>query len=114
MYKEVIDAERLRGILDLPEELLCGKVEVIVNPYGLENLKVTKLLDKINKRVDRTSYLGKEKEVFFLEDDDLDYDLRRTLLQSLKENGYEANLKEGARETLVLTLTWSNVKRSKE
>ncbi|NLB19838.1 MAG: hypothetical protein GX829_03155 [Clostridium sp.] len=111
MHREIIDGLKLKEILpNLPEELLKGKVEVVVKPYGNENLKVTKLLDKINRRVERSAYLGKEKEVFFIEEEEIEQDLRRSLLQALKEQGYEAELKEGARDTLVLKLNWSNEK----
>ncbi len=57
-----------------------------------------------------TAHLGKEKEVFFIEDEELEKDLRRSLLTALKEQGYEADLKEGARDTLVLTVNWKNEK----
>lgn len=111
MHREIIDGDKLKDILpDFPEELQKGKVEVIVKPYGDENQKLMKLLEKIQRRVERTSYLGKEKEVFFLEADELETDLRRALLQSLKDIGYEARLKEGARGTTVLTLAWTNKK----
>ncbi len=111
MHREIIDGVRLKEILpNLPEELLKGKVEVVVKPYASEDLKVTKLLDKISRRVEQTAYLGKEKEVFFIEDEELEKDLRRSLLTALKEQGYEADLKEGARDTLVLTVNWKNEK----
>lgn len=109
MYKEIIDGERLRELFpNLPEEFLKGKVEVRLKPHEDENPKMEKILNKIENKVARTSYLGKEKEIFFFDDEDLDLDYRRTFLQRLKENGYEADLKEGARGTLVLTLNWSN------
>lgn len=114
MYREIIDGEILREVLPgLPEELLKGKVEVSVKLYGSKNVKLEKLLDKINRKVSRTAYLGKEEEVFFFEDDEVDFDLRRSLLQRLKEAGYDAILREGARETLVLTLSWTNDKETK-
>ena len=111
MHREIIDGLKLKEIFpNLSEELLKGKVEVVVKPYGHGNLKVTKLLDKISKKVDQSAYLGKEKEVFFIEDDELEKDLRRPLNLALKELGYEADFKEGARDTLVLTLNWTNKK----
>ncbi len=111
MYKEIIDGILLKEIFpELPEDLLRGKVEVWIKPQGDENPKLEKLLEKINKKVARTSYLGKEKEVLFLEDEGQDYEFKRSLLQRLKETGYEADLKEGARGTLVLSLAWSNKK----
>lgn len=115
MHREIIDGQKLKEILpNLPNEYFKGKVEVIIKPYGNDDPKVTKLLEKIERRVKRIAYLGKETEVFFLEDDELESDLRRSFLQALKELGYEADLKEGARETLVLTLNWVNKEEAKK
>ncbi len=111
MYKEIIEGARLKDLFpELPENLLEGTVEVWIKPHGGENPKIEKLLEKIHKRIAQTSYMGKEKEVFFLEDEELDFDTRRNLLQKLKETGYEADFKEGSRGTLVLTVIWSNKK----
>ncbi|MFH5837192.1 hypothetical protein ACHAL6_14115 [Proteiniclasticum sp. C24MP] len=109
MYRDVIDGEKLKKLLpDLPDDLSEIKLEIFVRALSDETVKIEDILQKIKKRVGRSSYLGKEKEVFFFEEDELIEDLRKPLLVKLKELGYTANLKEGARGTVVITVNWKN------
>lgn len=110
MYRDVIDGETLKKLLpDLPADLSDIKLEIFVKALSDETAKIEDLLQKIKKRVGRSSYLGKEKEVFFFEGDELIEDLRKPLISKLKELGYTAEHKEGARGTVVITVSWKNV-----
>ena len=73
-----------------------------------ESKKLEEVLQKIKKQVNRSAFLGKEKEVFFFEADDVPEDLRKPLTSKLKELGYSADIKEGARGTVILTIRWKN------
>lgn len=109
MYRDVIDGEKLKKLLpDLPEDLSGVKLEVFVRALSDETVRIEDLLQTIKKRVGRSSYLGKEKEVFFFEEDELVEELRRPLIVKLKELGFSAEHKEGARGTVVVTVNWKN------
>lgn len=109
MYRDVIDGEKLKKLLpDLPDDLSDNKLEIFVRVLSDNTAKIEDLLQKIKKRVGRSSYLGKEKEVFFFEGDELVEDLRKPLISKLKELGYTAEHKEGARGTVVITVNWKN------
>lgn len=109
MYRDVIDGEKLKQLLpDLPDDLSDIRLEIFVRALSDETAKIEDLLQKIKKRIGRSSYLGKEKEVFFFEEDEIEEDLRKPLLAKLKELGYTATLKEGARGTVVITVNWKN------
>ena len=109
MYRDVIDGDKLKKLLpDLPEDLSNGKLEIFIRPYSDESKKLEEVLQKIKKQVNRSAFLGKEKEVFFFEADDVPEDLRKPLTSKLKELGYSADIKEGARGTVILTIRWKN------
>jgi hypothetical protein len=109
MYRDVIDGGKLKQLLpDLPDDLSDIRLEIFVRALSDETAKIEDVLQKIKKRIGRSSYLGKEKEVFFFEEDEIEEDLRKPLLVKLKELGYTANLKEGARGTVVITVNWKN------
>lgn len=109
MYRDVIDGDKLKRLLpDLPDDLSDIRLEIFVREFSDDTAKIEEVLQKIKKRVGRTSYLGKEKEVFFFESDELNDDMRKPLISKLKELGYTADLKEGARGNVVITLSWKN------
>jgi len=109
MYRDVIDGDKLKKLLpDLPEDLSEKRLEIFVREFSDDTAKIEEALQKIKKRVGRTSYLGKEREVFFFESDELSEETRKPLVSKLKELGYTADLKEGARGTVVITICWKN------
>lgn len=109
MYRDLIDGDKLKKLLpDLPDDLSDIRLEIFVREFSDDTAKIEEVLQKIKKRVGRTSYLGKEKEVFFFESDELSDEMRRPLLSKLKELGFTAELKEGARGTVVITIVWKN------
>lgn len=109
MYRDIIDGQKLRALLpDLPEELHVEKIEVFMRPYSEESEMLEDLLQKIKKRVLQSQFLGKEKEVFFFSLDELPEDLKKPLQSKLKETGFGVDMKEGARHTVVLTVSWRN------
>lgn len=109
MYRDVIDGDSLKKLLpDLPDDLSGKSLEIFVREFSDDTAKIEEVLQKIKKRIGRTSYLGKEKEVFFFEGDVLSEEMRKPLLSKLKELGYASELKEGARGTVVITISWKN------
>jgi hypothetical protein len=109
MYRDTIDGDQLKKLLpDLPDDLSRIRLEIFVREFSDDSAKIEEALQKIKKRVGRSAYLGKEKEVFFFEADELMEDLRKPLLSKLKELGYTCDLKEGARGTVVISLSWKN------
>ncbi len=110
MYRDVIDGEKLKKIIpDLPDELSEMRLEIFIRAFTDDTAKIEKVLQKIKKRVARSSYLGKDKEVFFFEEDELTEDMRKPLISKLKELGYTSEHKEGARGTVVVTVHWKNI-----
>lgn len=109
MYRDIIDGEKLNELLvNLPEEFKHVKLEIFIREYVDENAKIEEILLKVKKKVLHAAYLGKEKEVIFFDEDELQKDLRRPLTVKLKELGYSADYKEGARGTVILTVVWKN------
>lgn len=109
MYRDIIDGDKLKKLLpDLPEDLSNGALEIFIRPYSDDSKILEEVLQKIKKQVNRSAFLGKEKEVFFFESDDIPEELRKPLTSKLKELGYSAEIKEGARGTLILTIRWKN------
>lgn len=109
MYRDIIDGEQLKKLLpDLPEDLSRMKLEIFVREFSDDSAKIEEALKKIRKRISRSAYLGKEREVFFFESDELLEDQRKPLISKLKELGYASDLKEGARGTVVITISWKN------
>jgi len=109
MYRDIIDGEKLKELLpDLPEDLSNGKLEIFIRTYSDDAKKFEDVLQKIKKQVNRSAFLGKEKEVFFFEADEIPEELRKPLASKLKELGYSADIKEGARGTVILTIRWKN------
>jgi fatty acid-binding protein DegV len=109
MYRDIIDGDKLKELLpDLPEDLSKGKLEIFVQAYSDDMKKMEEVLQKIKKQINRSAFLGKEKEVFFFENDDIPEDLRKPLSSKLKELGYSTDIKEGARGTVILTIHWKN------
>lgn len=109
MYRDIIDGDQLKKLLpDLPEDLSNGKLEIFIRPYSDDSKILEEVLQKIKKQVNRSAFLGKEKEVFFFESDDVPEEQRKPLTSKLKELGYSADIKEGARGTLILTIRWKN------
>ena len=109
MYRDVIDGDKLKELLpDLPDDFSKIKLEIFVREFTDDTAKIEEALQKIRKRVSRTSYLGKEKEVIFFEADELYSDIRKPLLSKLKELGYSTELKEGARGTVIISISWKN------
>jgi len=109
MYRDIVDGEKLNEILvNLPEEFKHVKLEIFIREYIDENSKIEEILQIIKKKVLHASYLGKQKEVIFFDEDELQKDFRRPLLVKLKELGYTTDLKEGARGTVIVTVAWKN------
>lgn len=109
MYRDIIEGEKLKEILpDLPEEFRNVKLEIYIQEYVNEDQKIEKILQQAKKKIIHAAYLGKEKEVIFFDDDELTKDYRRPLLTKLKELGYNAELKEGALGTVIITVSWKN------
>lgn len=109
MYRGIIDGDKLRELLpDLPEDLAREKLEIFVRIYSDDSEKMEDVLQQVKKRVNRSAFLGKEKEVFFFESDEIPEELRKPVVSKLKELGYTAEMKEGARGTVVLTIRWKN------
>lgn len=109
MYRDIVDGEKLNELLiNLPEEFKHVKLEIFIREYVNENAKIEEILLKVKKKVFHASYLGKEKEVIFFDEDELQKDFRRPLMVKLKELGYTSDLKEAARGTVILTVAWKN------
>lgn len=109
MYRDIIDGKDLSRLLpDLPEEFRNIRLEIFIREYADEYAKIEEALQKIKKKVSRSAYLGKEQEVFFFEGDELEEDFRKPLLSKLKEQGYQCDMKDGARGTVVITVHWKN------
>lgn len=109
MYRDIIEGAELKKLLpDLPEDLSQEKLEIFIRVYEDDTKKLEEVLQKIKKQVNRSAFLGKEKEVYFFESDEVPEELRKPLSSKLKELGYSTDIKEGARGTVILTLRWKN------
>lgn len=109
MYRDIIEGRDLAELLpDLPEEFRNKTLEIYIRVQEEEEKALESFLQRIKRRVQRGAYLGKEQEVFFFEGEELPQDWRRPLIGKLKELGYQAEAKEGARGTVVLTVSWVN------
>lgn len=113
MYKDKIEGKDLKKIIkNLPEKYHNKTLEITIKEYTKDNISqnVKNIINKIRKRVVNRSYLGKSSEVFFFDSDELDYDEIRDIKEILKSYGYNCDIKSGQRNTLVINVTWDNIK----
>jgi hypothetical protein len=109
MHRDIIEAELLGKVIDIPDELRGKVLEIFIREYEDDDKEASEMAIKMQKRAQRVAYLGKESEVFFFTKDELPDDRRRKLISKLKECGYQVEHKEGSLKNQIITLAWKNV-----
>lgn len=108
MHRMLIDEKELSRVLDLPEEFKGKRLEVFIREYVDDDLELTEISLKLQRKAKNAAFMDKTNEIFFFEKDELPPEKLKRLVVKLKNLGYRVELKESSRGTQIIRLEWKN------